>query len=450
MLVTRHRGRGGRLAALLSVLVLSAAVLIAPNSSQAAPPPNPSDGQLTAAQAAKNALATQVGELSAQVARLQAQLDTLNADTELAEQKLALALQHLEDAKQKSADAAAAVRKAQANVVEARKKFTDFVRTTYMSSPVTGAAGQLLTASDPEALLRHGDYVGYAADHKLGVIGALNRATVAKSNADAVARAAVLQQQAATNAAAQAEQDAKAALQAAQAQQQQIAASLAAQQAALQAAQANLATLNNQRAAYDAYQAQQAELARQRAAAAAAAAAEAAAARQHAGSSGQGSGNGGGVPVAPAINGGWTPAAGQTAVSRAKAFLGWPYSFAAGNYNGPTFGIAVDADSRNDAHVRGFDCSGLTLYAWAPYIHMDHYASAQYSQAGSVHPNVASLMPGDLVFWSDNGTQSGISHVAVYSGGGSVVQAPFSGAYIEITPLNRVESGYYGATRPLT
>ena len=86
------------------------------------------------------------------------------------------------------------------------------------------------------------------------------------------------------------------------------------------------------------------------------------------------------------------------------AYLGWPYSFAAGNYNGPTYGVAVDYDSRNDAHVFGFDCSGLALYAWAPYIHMDHYAATQYNQAGHVHPNVASLMPGDLVFWSDDGT----------------------------------------------
>ena len=59
-------------------------------------------------------------------------------------------------------------------------------------------------------------------------------------------------------------------------------------------------------------------------------------------------------------------------------------------------------------------------------------------------------MPGDLVFWSDDGTVSGIGHVAIYIGNGNVIQAPFSGAFIEITPLDQVESGYYGATRPLT
>jgi cell wall-associated NlpC family hydrolase len=137
-------------------------------------------------------------------------------------------------------------------------------------------------------------------------------------------------------------------------------------------------------------------------------------------------------------------------VNRAMSYIHWPYSFAAGNFNGPTYGVAVDFDSRNDAHVYGFDCSGLALYAWAPYIHMDHYAATQYNQAGHVHPNTSSLLPGDLVFWSDDGTVSGIGHVAIYIGGGNVIQAPFSGAFIEITPLNQVESGYFGATRPLT
>jgi cell wall-associated NlpC family hydrolase len=88
------------------------------------------------------------------------------------------------------------------------------------------------------------------------------------------------------------------------------------------------------------------------------------------------------------------------------------------------------------------------MYAWAQYP-LVHFASTQYVQ-GSAHPNIASLMPGDLVFWSDDGTEPGIGHVAIYIGNGNVIQAPFSGAFIEITPLDQVEDGYYGATRPLT
>jgi cell wall-associated NlpC family hydrolase len=59
-------------------------------------------------------------------------------------------------------------------------------------------------------------------------------------------------------------------------------------------------------------------------------------------------------------------------------------------------------------------------------------------------------MPGDLVFWSYNGSLSGVHHVAIYIGGGNVIQAPQSGDIVRITNLYDVSSGYYGATRPLT
>ncbi|HTZ44886.1 MAG TPA: NlpC/P60 family protein [Jatrophihabitans sp.] len=162
-----------------------------------------------------------------------------------------------------------------------------------------------------------------------------------------------------------------------------------------------------------------------------------------------------GTPVGsndtPQPSGGtWTPTIGQAIAARALQWLGWPYTFDGGNAAGPTYGNAVDYDSRNDAHVYGFDCSGLVMYALAPWLAVDHLASDQYTQAGSVHPSVAELQPGDLVFWSDDGTIAGIGHVAIYLGDGQVVQAPYSGAFIEITPLDKVESGYYGATRPLT
>ncbi len=162
-----------------------------------------------------------------------------------------------------------------------------------------------------------------------------------------------------------------------------------------------------------------------------------------------------GTPVGsndtPQLGGGtWTATIGQAIAARALAWLGWPYTFDGGNAAGPTYGKAVDYDSRNDAHVYGFDCSGLVMYALAPWLAVDHLASDQYAQAGTLHPAVDQLQPGDLVFWSSNGTVAGIGHVAIYLGDGQVVQAPYSGAFIDILPLNKVESGYYGATRPLT
>jgi cell wall-associated NlpC family hydrolase len=132
------------------------------------------------------------------------------------------------------------------------------------------------------------------------------------------------------------------------------------------------------------------------------------------------------------------------------SWLGWPYSWDAGDASGPTYGTAVDYDSRNDNRIRGFDCSGLVINAVAPWLALSHDAASQYTEAGRLHPALDSLQPGDLVFWSQNGTVDGIGHVAVYIGGGYVVQAPHSGAYVDAVPLDQVESGSIGVTRPLT
>jgi cell wall-associated NlpC family hydrolase len=80
---------------------------------------------------------------------------------------------------------------------------------------------------------------------------------------------------------------------------------------------------------------------------------------------------------------------------------------------------------------------------------MPHFAASQYN-SGRVHPAVADLRLGDLVFWSTNGSASGIHHVAIYVGAGNVVQAPQSGDIVRVTPLARVDAGYFGATRPMS
>jgi cell wall-associated NlpC family hydrolase len=90
------------------------------------------------------------------------------------------------------------------------------------------------------------------------------------------------------------------------------------------------------------------------------------------------------------------------------------------------------------------------MYAWGPGLPMAHYAASQYTQAGSYHPGPGNFQPGDLLFWSSNGTIAGIHHVAIYIGNGLVVQAPESGEVIQETPWDQVSWGYFGATRPLT
>ncbi len=79
---------------------------------------------------------------------------------------------------------------------------------------------------------------------------------------------------------------------------------------------------------------------------------------------------------------------------------------------------------------------------------MAHFAATQYSY-GNLHPAPTELLPGDLVFWSNNNTVAGIHQVALYVGDGNVIQVPQSGDIVRITPLTNVASGYF-ATRPLT
>lgn len=111
----------------------------------------------------------------------------------------------------------------------------------------------------------------------------------------------------------------------------------------------------------------------------------------------------------------------ETAVATAMDQIGDPYVWAA---EGP------------DA----FDCSGLTLYAWAKAgVMLPHNSARQYATLPSVSRN--ELRPGDLVF-SGHG---GISHVGMYIGGGRMVHASQTGEPVKVSPLR---SNYIGAARP--
>jgi len=437
---------------------LALCIYVAPAHAAPKPPPNPTNQQLSAAAQAKRSLAQAVGVLSAQVAQAQSRLQTLAGQAELAEQKYALAVSKLNDAKEQAARAQADVLAAQHDIDQARANLTSYVRDSYMSPPVGSSTIDLLTAADPTALLQGGDYQSYISSHHLDALGALNRATVAKSNADAKAKALLKLQQELTLQAQQAQQAAVAAYAAEKTEAAQLRTSLAGYQQQLAVAKLKLATLNNQRATYLAYQRQQAAIAAAKARAAALArqrAAEAAAAARARNSGGGGGGGGGGSdnsPLPPAGSaGGWTATKGQAAANRALRWLGQPYAWAGGNYDGPTYGQnSYGTAGWNDSTVYGFDCSGLALYAWAPQgLYLPHLASAQYSSAGSYHPSPGNFMPGDLLFWSYGG-EGDIHHVAIYIGNGNVVQAPNSGDVVKVTPWDQVDYGYYGATRPLT
>ena len=111
----------------------------------------------------------------------------------------------------------------------------------------------------------------------------------------------------------------------------------------------------------------------------------------------------------PASSGGGA----ATAIAAAKSYLGVPYV-----WGGESYG--------------GVDCSGLTMLAWGSAgVDLPHLSRAQYGYG--THVPIGSMEAGDLIFWSSNGTQSGIYHVAIYLGGGQMIEAPTFGVPVRIT-----------------
>ncbi len=154
-------------------------------------------------------------------------------------------------------------------------------------------------------------------------------------------------------------------------------------------------------------------------------------AQAHSPSRGGGSG-GGGIP-AP------SGSAAQTAISWAFKEIGVPYSWGGGDASGPTYGFAQGAGTV------GFDCSGLTLFAYAHAgIRLGHYTGSQWD-AGR-HVTRDQLLPGDLVFYAtDLSDPSTIHHVGLYLGGGKMIEAPHTGDVVKVS--NALRSDLIGGVR---
>ncbi|MEV8569410.1 bifunctional lytic transglycosylase/C40 family peptidase [Streptomyces sp. NPDC051322] len=92
-----------------------------------------------------------------------------------------------------------------------------------------------------------------------------------------------------------------------------------------------------------------------------------------------------------------------------------------------------------------FDCSGLTKAAYHSVgIELPRVANDQYN-AGE-HPARDQLLPGDLVFFSNDLSNSrAIHHVGLYVGGGYMIDAPYTGAVIRFDKIDSPD--YFGATR---
>jgi cell wall-associated NlpC family hydrolase len=146
------------------------------------------------------------------------------------------------------------------------------------------------------------------------------------------------------------------------------------------------------------------------AAAKAAAAARAAAAAAAAAARSIPSSPSGWVHPQPGVN----PGAGHPEViAIAQKYLGIPYVYGAAN---PSI---------------GFDCSGLVMYVYAQIgISLAHYSGYQQNEGTPVSMNA--LIPGDLVFMGYPVSY----HVALYAGGGQVIEAPHTGDVVKYTSVS--------------
>jgi cell wall-associated NlpC family hydrolase len=122
-----------------------------------------------------------------------------------------------------------------------------------------------------------------------------------------------------------------------------------------------------------------------------------------------------------------------TAAIAALSYLGTPYAWGGGGPNGPSRGQRDGgvADAHGDANTVGFDCSGLTQYAYAQAGISLPRTAADQQRIGQSRP-WDHAHPGDLLFWG-----SPAHHVALYLGRvgdtAYMVEAPQSGDVVRVS-----------------
>src|SRR5215469_15531791 len=94
-----------------------------------------------------------------------------------------------------------------------------------------------------------------------------------------------------------------------------------------------------------------------------------------------------------------------------------------------------------------FDCSGLTMVAWAHAgVQLLHYTGYQWEEGP--HVPLTELQRGDLLFYATNNSDPAtIHHVGIYIGNGMMVDAPFTGAFVRIDSIY-APGAPIGAVRP--
>ena len=407
--------------------IAACALLVLPQMAQAAP----SEEEIAAAKAAEEAAKMSVAQIEVKLAEVSARAATATQNAQIAGEDLNEANIALSEATETATRASSEADAAEAAFQEGKQQIASVAQAAYRGGG--GTLDSLAPYLDSDGLrsveTKQAGINSFSssAEAKMQNVAALEQ--VAKVTRDA-ANSALANQQAATDAVKARTDAANEAAAVAQNEAAIVAAQRGAYVQELATKQNTTVDLINQReAALEAERQEAARIAAEQAAAAAdaqrqadAAAAAAAAAPAQASSSSDDEDDDDYSYTAPSYSyeepsysapsysgGGGA----STAIATAKSYLGVPYV-----WGGESYG--------------GVDCSGLTMLAWeSAGVDLPHLSRAQYSYG--THVPIGSMEAGDLIFWSSNGTQSGIYHVAIYLGDGQMIEAPTFGVPVRIT-----------------
>ncbi|HWJ81101.1 MAG TPA: lytic transglycosylase domain-containing protein [Nocardioides sp.] len=108
---------------------------------------------------------------------------------------------------------------------------------------------------------------------------------------------------------------------------------------------------------------------------------------------------------------------GADVVAEAKKYLGLPYVWGG-----------------TDPKV-GLDCSGLVQLVYKNLGFDLPRVSADQARQGTAVPSLDQAQPGDLLAWDNSSRNNGADHIAIYVGGGKMIEAPYTGANVRLVDV---------------